>query len=119
METIEFIKSNFIDKGWHLMQLISSRGTIEIISLFCGSTKEYRFTEISRLLTHVGTKTLATRLKSLEQEGILTRTAFNEIPPRVEYAITEKGLSLAAAAMPLIHWIIRMEGGTPLDRFSE
>ncbi|HMF34872.1 MAG TPA: helix-turn-helix domain-containing protein [Candidatus Lokiarchaeia archaeon] len=111
METIDLIKGNFIEKGRHFVQLISSRGTMEILSIFCCSAKQYRFTEISRLLEYVGTKTLSARLKGLEREGILTRTAFNEIPPRVEYAITEKGQSLAEAAMPLIRWIMAMEGG--------
>jgi DNA-binding HxlR family transcriptional regulator len=113
METIDLIKGDFIEKGRHLVQLISSRGTMEILSLFCCSTKKYRFTELSHMLNHVGTKTLSARLKGLEQEGILTRTAYNEIPPRVEYAITEKGQSLAEATMPLIRWIMEMEGGTP------
>jgi DNA-binding HxlR family transcriptional regulator len=108
MESIEFLKENLIQKGQHLLKLVTSRGTIEIISLLCSSPKKsYRFTEISRLLNHIGTKTLASRLKNLEQEGILLRKAYNEIPPRVEYSITEKGLSLATAGMPLIHWIIK------------
>ena len=113
METIDLIKGDFIEKGRHLVQLISSRGTMEILSLFCCSTKKYRFTELSRMLNHVGTKTLSARLKGLEQEGILTRTAYNEIPPRVEYSITQKGQSLAEAAMPLIRWIMEREGGAP------
>jgi DNA-binding HxlR family transcriptional regulator len=112
METIDLIKGDFIEKGRHLVQLISSRGTMEILSLFCCSTKKYRFTELSHMLNHVGTKTLSARLKGLEQEGILTRTAYNEIPPRVEYSITEKGQSLAEATMPLIRWIMQVNGGT-------
>lgn len=112
METIELIKGNFIEKGRHFVQLISSRGTMEILSLFCCSTKKYRFTEISNILNHVGTKTLSARLKGLEREGILNRAAYNEIPPRVEYSITEKGQSLANATMPLIKWIMENEGDT-------
>jgi DNA-binding HxlR family transcriptional regulator len=111
METIELIKDDFIEKGRHFVQLISSRGTMEILSLFCCSTKKYRFTEISHILNHIGTKTLSARLKGLEREGILNRTAYNEIPPRVEYSITEKGQSLTNATMPLIKWIMENEGG--------
>ncbi len=115
METIDLIKGDFLEKGRHLVQLVSSRGTMEILSLFCCITKHYRFTEISHLLNHIGSKTLTARLRGLEQEGILNRTVFNEIPPRVEYFITEKGQSLANAVMPLIRWIMKTENGKSIS----
>jgi DNA-binding HxlR family transcriptional regulator len=80
---------------------------MEILSLFCCSQKKVRFTELSRLFKHVSTKTLASRLKELEEDGILSRTAYNEIPPRVEYSMTEKGQSLALAVEPLTRWMIQ------------
>ena len=64
-----------------------------------------RFNELAKLLNHVSTKTLASRLRELEKEKILTRTAYNEIPPRVEYSMTPKGQSLIEALLPLIQWI--------------
>jgi DNA-binding HxlR family transcriptional regulator len=62
------------------------------------------------MLGHVSTKTLASRLKELEKKEILKRIAFNEIPPRVEYSMTEKGLRLAKALMPLIQWVVEYSG---------
>jgi DNA-binding HxlR family transcriptional regulator len=89
------------------LRLISSRGAMEILSVFCCSQKKVRFTELSNLFKHISTKTLASRLKELEREGILKRTAYNEIPPRVEYSMTGKGQSLAIALEPLMRWMIQ------------
>jgi len=47
-----------------------------------------------RALPGVSPKTLALRLGELEENGILTRTVYPEVPPRVEYCLTEKGRSL-------------------------
>lgn len=93
--------------GKDTLRLISSRGTMEVLSLFCCSQKKVRFTELSNLFKHISTKTLASRLKELEKEGILNRTAYNEIPPRVEYSMTEKGQSLAEAVEPLMRWMVQ------------
>jgi len=105
METIDptLIKRITDEKG--MLKMISNRGTMEILCTFCCSQKKVRFNELARLLNHVSTKTLASRLRELEKEKILTRTAYNEIPPRVEYSMTSKGQSLVEALLPLIQWI--------------
>jgi DNA-binding HxlR family transcriptional regulator len=105
METIDptLIKNITDEKG--TLKMLSSRGTMEILCTFCCSHKKVRFNELSKLFKHVSTKTLASRLRELEKEGILTRTAYNEIPPRVEYSMTQKGQSLVEAVLPLIRWI--------------
>jgi DNA-binding HxlR family transcriptional regulator len=53
-----------------------------------------RFNELRDLLGHISPKTLSQRLKLLEEIGFVERRAFAEIPPRVEYHITEKGRAL-------------------------
>ena len=53
-----------------------------------------RFCELERSLGGISPRTLSLRLRSLEEEGILHRTTFPEVPPRVEYALTEKGRAL-------------------------
>jgi DNA-binding HxlR family transcriptional regulator len=42
----------------------------------------------------INTKTLATRLKEMERNGLISRKSYNEIPPRVEYSVTDKGRAL-------------------------
>jgi len=57
-----------------------------------------RFCELERSLEGISPRTLSLRLRALEEEGILERQTFPEVPPRVEYALTEKGRAL----VPLI-----------------
>ena len=53
-----------------------------------------RFCELERSLTGISPRTLSLRLRALEEEGIVERHTFAEVPPRVEYALTEKGRAL-------------------------
>ena len=57
-----------------------------------------RFCELERSLAGISPRTLSLRLRALEGEGIVERKTFPEVPPRVEYALTEKGRGL----LPLI-----------------
>jgi DNA-binding HxlR family transcriptional regulator len=57
-----------------------------------------RFCELERSLEGISPRTLSLRLRALEEEGIVERTTHPEVPPRVEYALTEKGRGL----LPLI-----------------
>jgi DNA-binding HxlR family transcriptional regulator len=107
MESNELYPAELAKIGKETLRLIGSRGTMEVLSLFCCSQKKVRFTELSNLFKHISTKTLASRLKELEKEGILNRTAYNEIPPRVEYSMTEKGQSLAEAVGPIMRWMVQ------------
>src|SRR3712207_1815702 len=53
-----------------------------------------RFSEMERSLAGISPRTLSLRLRALEEQGILERRTFSEVPPRVEYALTEKGRAL-------------------------
>src|SRR5213593_4860379 len=53
-----------------------------------------RFCELERSLAGISPRTLSLRLRALEDEGIVARDTFPEVPPRVEYALTEKGRAL-------------------------
>ena len=76
-----------------------------------------RFCELERSLAGISPRTLSLRLRALEEEGIVARTTFPEVPPRVEYALTEKGRDL----VPLIEdmreygrrWLVR-DSSTPV-----
>jgi DNA-binding HxlR family transcriptional regulator len=54
-----------------------------------------RFCELERSLDGISPRTLSLRLRALEAEGIVARNTYPEVPPRVEYALTEKGEALA------------------------
>jgi DNA-binding HxlR family transcriptional regulator len=78
-----------------------------------------RFCELERSLEGISPRTLSLRLRALEEEGIVARQTFSEVPPRVEYALTEKGTAL----LPIIdgmrvygeRWIVQ---GCGEDRMS-
>jgi DNA-binding HxlR family transcriptional regulator len=53
-----------------------------------------RFCELERSLAGISPRTLSLRLRALEEEGIVERRTYPEVPPRVEYALTEKGRAL-------------------------
>jgi DNA-binding HxlR family transcriptional regulator len=58
-----------------------------------------RFCELERSLAGISPRTLSLRLRALEEEGIVQRQTYPEVPPRVEYALTEKGRAL----LPVVH----------------
>ena len=63
-----------------------------------------RFNELRRAIGGVSQHMLTVHLRELEQEGILTRTVFAEVPPRVEYALSDHGKSLNHVIKALAEW---------------
>lgn len=75
-----------------VITMLASRWTLPVIRSLANGPK--RPSEISSTLERVSAKTLTQRLRELEQYGILVRTAYDEIPPRVVYELTERGKDL-------------------------
>lgn len=63
-----------------------------------------RFNEILRYLTHVTQRTLTTQLRELEADGLITRKVYAEVPPKVEYTMTEKGKTLLPILELMCEW---------------
>ncbi|MDQ2151785.1 helix-turn-helix domain-containing protein [Alcaligenaceae bacterium C4P045] len=63
-----------------------------------------RYGELKRLVDGVSDKVLIQQLKDLESNRVLVRTDYKEVPPRVDYALTPLGRSLAQAIIPLCTW---------------
>ena len=63
-----------------------------------------RFNEIKRLVGGISQRMLTLTLRGLERDGLLTRTIFPTIPPRVDYELTKMGRSLRCAVEPLGSW---------------
>lgn len=70
-----------------------------------------RFCELERSLSGISPRTLSLRLRGLEEEGIVARRTFSEVPPRVEYALTEKGLALLPIIEGMREYGTRWLGG--------
>ncbi|MFC9117039.1 MULTISPECIES: winged helix-turn-helix transcriptional regulator [Streptomyces] len=66
-----------------------------------------RFTELKRATTGISQRMLTVTLRSLERDGILTRTVHNVMPPHVSYELTPMGATLREATAPLLEWSTR------------
>ena len=77
-------------------------------SIYCvlllGQYSKMRFTELKSGIHGISQRMLTVTLRSLEEDGIVIRTIYPEIPPRVEYQLTELGLSLLTQLMELASW---------------
>lgn len=67
-------------------------------------TGPWRFNELRKDLTGISQKVLTDNLRSLESDGIITRTAYPEVPPRVEYALSELGETLRPILDSMAAW---------------
>ena len=63
-----------------------------------------RFNELLKNIKSISPKTLSDRLKELNEAGLIKREAFLEIPPKVEYSLTQDGIDVRDAIMPLMEW---------------
>ena len=66
--------------------------------------KVVRFKELQRKIPDISQKMLTVTLRTLEEDGYVTRTVYPEVPPRVEYALTERAMSLLPHIDALIGW---------------
>lgn len=63
-----------------------------------------RFGELRKVVTGISEKMLIQELREMQADGIVARNDFKEVPPRVEYALTDFGMSLSVALRPLCEW---------------
>jgi DNA-binding HxlR family transcriptional regulator len=79
-----------------------------------------RFCELERSLAGISPRTLSLRLRALEQEGIVERQTYPEVPPRVEYVLTAKGLALVPLIEDMraygLEWLVQTPEDEQLDR---
>jgi DNA-binding HxlR family transcriptional regulator len=85
------------------LSLISGKWKITII-YYLGIDGTLRFSEIKRLFPKITHKVLTTQIRELEEDGIVHRKVFPEVPPRVEYSLTELGRSLIPLILMMYDW---------------
>jgi DNA-binding HxlR family transcriptional regulator len=88
-----------------LRNLITKRGTLEILIPLCCTTNPVRHKQFRQSLRGFSSRTLSIRLKELEKSGILERHRYNEIPPRVEYTLTTEGQELVESVTNILQWM--------------
>ena len=99
IETADFETTGYS----YTLSLIS--GKYKPVILYCLMEYEpVRFNQMQRYLKKVSDKTLSQNLKELEQDGLIHRHMYAEIPPKVEYTLTERGHSLVKVLDQLCDW---------------
>jgi DNA-binding HxlR family transcriptional regulator len=86
----------------HALNLIGGRWKLLILHKLEPQTR--RFSELKNLLPHITDRMLTLQLRELEQDGLIARTVFAEVPPRVEYTLTASGHALAPTWQSLEAW---------------
>lgn len=83
-------------------ELVGGKWTLPIIYVLMKGTK--RFKELERSIDGINTRMLVKELKQLEENGILIRKVFAEVPPRVEYSLTDRGKALKNVLEEMKAW---------------
>jgi DNA-binding HxlR family transcriptional regulator len=92
-----------------VIDVISKKWALLIINAI-GNYGSLRFNKLAEELHGISPKTLADTLKRLQNERLLKRESFAEIPPRVEYSLTEDGQGLREAVVPILKWAATRQG---------
>lgn len=87
-----------------VLDRIGDRWTVLVVGTLADGP--LRFGELAKRVEGISQKMLTQTLRSLERDGLATRTAYAEIPPRVEYELTEAGLTLQQPLRALEQWAI-------------
>ncbi|CND72477.1 HxlR family transcriptional regulator [Mycobacterium tuberculosis] len=85
-----------------VLDRVGDKWSLLVIALLGERTK--RFTELKREIDGISQRMLTVTLRGLERDGIVTRTVYPVVPPRVEYSITPMGETLMDAAQTLVAW---------------
>lgn len=91
-----------------LLTKIGDKWSVLIVMTLANSPRHRaRFSQIQKRIRGISQRMLTTTLRNLERDGMLSREVFPEVPPRVEYELTELGLSLLKPMKHLVEWIGR------------
>lgn len=92
----------------HVLRLLEGRWKLIILfHLFAG--KVQRYSDFEKLIPGISQKMLAQQLRQLEADGIVSRTVYPQVPPKVEYRLTEWGEALCPALDAMLKWAEKRE----------
>jgi len=84
------------------MDVLDGKWTVLVIRDLLAGTR--RFSQLRSSLAGISPKTLTDRLRMLEERGLVSRSIYAEVPPRVEYALTDRGRALESVLAALAAW---------------
>ena len=89
------------------LMLISNRWNVLILRDLMEGTK--RFGEVKKSLGNISQKVLTANLRAMEENGLLIRTVYAQVPPKVEYTLTDTGYSLKPVLDAMVQWGIKYQ----------
>lgn len=107
MEAVKLMcKSEESKAARELLSKVGDKWSILVVVMLSTAPKNRaRFSELQKMIEGISQRMLTTTLRNLERDGFLTRQLFPEVPPRVEYELTELGTSLLVPMRQLLEWI--------------
>lgn len=91
-----------------VLDQIGDKWTVLVISTL--NEAPLRYSDLQASVAGISQRMLTQTLKHLERDGLITRTAYAEVPPRVEYELTKLGRSLMGAVMSMAGWAVEHHG---------
>lgn len=76
-----------------------------LIILVLSENEPIRYNELGRKIPDISSRVLSSTLRTLESDGLINRTLYHEVPPRVEYSLTETGRTLVPIIINLTEWV--------------
>jgi DNA-binding HxlR family transcriptional regulator len=93
-----------------MMMRLADKWSLWTLAVLAEAGEPLRFTRVMEQVEGVSQKSLTKTLRALERDGLVTRKVFAEVPPRVEYTITEVGMEMLLHVEPLWNWVSRRIG---------
>jgi len=87
------------------LRVLEGKWKIVIICQLFAAKRPLRLSELQRQIEGINQKMLIQQLKELDRDGIVSRTAYPEVPPRVEYELTTLGCGLGPSLGALVDWV--------------
>lgn len=93
----------------HILSRVGDKWTILLLNVLGDTTM--RFKDLHRAVPGISQRMLTVTLRNLERDGLIRRTVYPTIPPKVEYALSNRGRSLRCALVPIADWVTQNRDG--------
>ncbi|MCR5076734.1 MAG: helix-turn-helix transcriptional regulator [Prevotella sp.] len=100
----------------NILARIGEKWSLLVLLTLSQKADSMRFNELCKAIPDISQRMLTATLRSLEVDGLVHRRQYAEIPPRVEYSLTERAMTLLPLLHPLVDWAISNYRGIVTDR---
>lgn len=90
----------------NVLSRVGDKWSLLVLHTLEQNAEPVRFNALQRALPDISQKVLTTTLRTLEEDGFLVRTVYAEVPPRVDYQLTERAQSFMQACAPMLQWAV-------------